>query len=299
MEPPRDVAFASEGEPFHALAWGEAGRPLVLLLHGFPEFSGAWEAVAPRLAAQGLLVVAPDQRGYGRSWRPEGVGFYATRALVGDALAAIDAFGGGRAAAVVGHDWGASVAYALAIRHPERLDRLAVVNGVHPVAFQEALAEGGAQAEASQYIRWLRREGSEAALMADGRARLWGLFGDLAGRLPPERRRAYEEAWGGEAGLRAMVNWYRASPLVVPPPGEGAPPEALPRWDRERFRVRAPHLVIWGLEDRAFVPALRLGAEPYADRFELEAIAGADHWVIHRKPERVAERIARFLAAGA
>lgn len=293
----RAVAFASEGQRFHALAWGEPGRPLVLLLHGFPEFSGAWEAVGPRLAAEGFRVVAPDQRGYGRSWRPEGAARYATRALVGDALAAIEAFGGGRAAAVVGHDWGASVAYALAIRHPERLDRLAVVNGVHPLAFQEALAEGGAQAEASQYIPWLRREGAERALMADGHARLWGLVGDLAGRLPPERRRAYEEAWGDEAGLRAMVNWYRASPIVVPPPGERVPPEALPRRDRERFRVRVPHLVIWGMEDPAFVPALRLGAAPYAERFELEEVAGADHWVIHREPERVADRIARFLAA--
>lgn len=295
----RSVAYEIGGRPFHALAWGEEGRPLVLLLHGFPEFSGAWEAIAPRLAVEGWLCVAPDGRGYGRSWRPEGVEPYAMRALVRDAIGTIDRFGGGHAAAVVGHDWGASVAYALAIRHPERLGRLAAVNGVHPIAFQEALAEGGAQAEASQYIPWLRREGSEAPLVEGGHARLWGFFGDLAARMPPERRQAYEEAWGGEAGLRAMVNWYRASPILVPPPGEPIPPERLPEWDRERFRIRVPHLVIWGMKDTAFVPGMRLGAEPYSGAFELEEIAQADHWVIHQEPERVAARIARFLAEAA
>ena len=296
MDPVRrePVRFDIDGRPFHALTWGEPGRPLVLLLHGFPEFSGAWEAVAPRLADR-FLCVAPDQRGYGASWRPEGPEHYTMRALVADACAVIDRFGDGRAEAVVGHDWGASVAYALAIRAPERVGRLVVVNGVHPIAFQEALAEGGAQAEASQYIPWLRREGSEGPLAADSHARLWGMFGDLSSLMTPERRRAYEAAWGGEAGLRTMVDWYRASPIRVPEPGERIPPEALPDWDRERFRIRMPHLVIWGMQDAAFVPEMRLGAERFADAFELMEVGGADHWVIHHEPERVAERIGRFL----
>ena len=288
------VDFEIDGRAFHALTWGEPGRPMILFLHGFPEFSGAWEKVAPRLADR-WFCVAPDQRGYGRSWRPEGVERYVMRELVGDALAVLERFGNGRAAAVVGHDWGASVAYALAFRAPERIGRLVVVNGVHPIAFQDALAEGGAQAERSAYIPWLRRDGSEAPLAADGYARLWRMFGDLPARLTPERRRAYEEAWGGTEGLRSMVDWYRASPMIVPAPGERVPPEALPRRDPERFRVRMPHLVIWGLEDAAFAPELRRGAKPYARAFELEEVEGADHWVIHLAPERVAERIARFL----
>lgn len=265
----------------------------MLLLHGFPEFSGAWAALAERLADR-FFLVAPDQRGHGRSPRPQGVEHYAMRELVADALGVIDEMGG--PVAVVGHDWGASVAYALAIRAPERVSRLAVVNGVHPVAFQEALAEGGAQAEASRYIDWLRREGSEGPLAADGYARLWGLFGDLAGLMPPERRAAYEAAWGGPEGLRSMVDWYRASPMRIPPPGERIPPDALPAWDRARFRLAMPHLVVWGMEDVAFLPEMRLGAEPFADAFELEEVPGADHWVIHRELDRVAERIAAFLA---
>lgn len=264
----------------------------MLLLHGFPEFSGAWAGLAERLADRYFLL-APDQRGYGRSERPAGAEHYAMRGLVGDALGFLDRLG--PRAAVVGHDWGASVAYALALRAPERVERLVVANGVHPVAFQEALAEGGAQAEASRYIDWLRREGSEGPLAADGYARLWGMFGDLHGLMTPERRTAYEAAWGGPEGLRPMVDWYRASPMRIPPPGQRIPPEALPDWDRERFRIRMPHLVIWGMGDVAFVPAMRLGAEPFAERFELEEVEGADHWVIHRETDRVAERVARFL----
>ena len=295
------VEIEIDGRPFHALAWGEPDRPLLLFLHGFPEFSGAWEEVAGRLADE-WFCVAPDQRGYGRSWRPEGAEHYAMRALVADAEAVLERFGG-RAAAMVGHDWGASVAYALAIRAPGRMGRLVVVNGVHPVAFQEALAEGGAQAQASRYIDWLRREGSEGPLAADGHARLWRMFGDLPGALGPgalgpERRRAYEEAWGGAPGLRSMVDWYRASPMRIPAPGERIAPEALPGWDRGRFRIRMPHLVIWGMEDAAFIPEMRLGAEPFCDAFELEEVEDADHWVIHRQPDRVAARIRRFLAPG-
>ena len=297
MEP---AEFEIAGRPFHALTWGDPDRPLILFLHGFPEFSGAWEEVAPRLADE-WFCVAPDQRGYGRSWRPEGVERYAMRELVADAEAMVERFGAGRAAAVVGHDWGASVAYALAIRAPERLERLVVLNGVHPIAFQEALAGGGAQTERSRYIPWLRRAGSERVLAADRFAKLMTLFGegmDLSW-LTPERRRAYEAAWRDEAGLRAMIDWYRASPIQVPEPGRPIPPEALPAWDRDRFRTRMPHLVIWGMQDAAFVPELRLGAKPYADAFELEEVHGADHWVIHREPERMAGRIARFLEGDA
>lgn len=268
----------------------------MLLLHGFPEFSSAWEEVARRLSDR-FFCVAPDQRGYGRSPRPAGAEHYAMRALVADALGVLGHFGG-RARAVVGHDWGASVAYALAVRAPERMDRLVVLNGIHPIAFQEALAEGGAQAEASRYIDWLRREGSEAPLAADGYARLWRMFGDLPGLLTPERRTQYEAAWGGPEGLRSMVDWYRASPIRVPAPGGRIPPGDLPDWDRSRFRIRMPHLVIWGMRDVAFIPEVRRGAEPFCDAFELEEVAVADHWVAHRHPDLVAERIGGFLTTG-
>lgn len=248
--------------------------------------------------ASRYFCVAPDQRGYGRSWRPEGVGNYRVSALVGDAAGLIARFAPqGRAAAVIGHDWGASVAYALAIRLPELVDRLVILNGVHPAMFQRALARGGAQTEASQYITWLRREGSENLLAADDYAKLFTLFG--AGMsldwLTPERRAAYTEAWGGVAGLRAMVNWYRATPLLVPPVGAELPDEALPHMDPAALRVIMPHLLLWGQRDTAFADEARAGLSEFCDDLRVVDFPDADHWIVHQKPREVAQRIQDFL----
>ncbi len=270
----------------------------MLFLHGFPEYSGAWDEVLPRLADD-WFCVAPDQRGYGSSWRPAGPEHYAMRALVSDAAGLIDRLGG-TASAVVGHDWGASVAYALAMRHPGKVQRLVCINGVHPLPFQKALAEGGRQTDASQYITWLRRPGSETALAADGFERLMRLFGegmDL-GWMTPQRQDAYRTAWRDAAGLGAMIDWYRASPLVVPRPGESVGPAGLPDWDPARMRIAMPHLLIWGLGDTAFVPELRHEVAAFCDGgFELEDVPGADHWVHHQAPGLVAGRIRRFMAS--
>lgn len=285
------------GQPFHVRLAGQEGRPLLLFLHGFPEFSGAWDEILPQLSSQ-YLCVAPDQRGYGKSWRPEGVENYRVSALVGDAAGLIAHFAPqGRAAAVIGHDWGASVAYALAIRLPELVDRLVILNGVHPAMFQLALARGGAQTEASQYITWLRREGSENVLAQDGYGKLLSLFG--AGMnldwLTPERRADYVEAWGGVAGLRAMVNWYRATPLLVPPPGQALADSALPRMDPAALQVIMPHLLLWGLRDTAFAEEARAGLSEYCDDLRVVDFPDADHWIVHQKPDEVVKEIQEFM----
>lgn len=286
------------GQTFHVRLAGEEGRPMLLFLHGFPEYSGAWEEILPPLSRR-YLCVAPDQRGYGRSWRPEGVENYRVSALVGDAAGLIGRFAPeGRAAAVIGHDWGASVAYALAIRLPEIVDRLVILNGVHPALFQAALARGGAQAEASQYFHTLRREGSENYLSANGYEKLQNLFGagmDMSW-LTPERRADYVEAWGGPEGLRAMIDWYRATPIVVPEPGQALPPEALPKMDPAALRVHMPHLLLWGPGDRAFAPEAREGLDAYCDDLRVVEIEGCDHWIAHQAPERVCAEIEAFLA---
>lgn len=142
---------------FHCLTAGKREDPLLLFLHGFPEYSGAWEEMLDRLSDQ-FFCVAPDQRGYGRSSKPEGVANYAAGRLAGDAAAVLTHFAP-RARAVIGHDWGASVAYALAMARPELMEKLVILNGAHPIPFQKALAAGGAQSQASQYIHYLRREG--------------------------------------------------------------------------------------------------------------------------------------------
>ncbi|MFC2967266.1 alpha/beta fold hydrolase [Acidimangrovimonas pyrenivorans] len=296
----KPVEFSLGGKPFHALTAGEPGKPLLLFLHGFPEYSGAWEEILPQLADR-YYCVAPDQRGYGKSWKPEGIESYKVSALVADAAAMIHHFAPeGRAAALIGHDWGASVAYALAIRLPELIDRLVILNSVHPAVFQQVLARGGAQTAASQYITWLRAEGSEQVLAAENFAKLFELFSaemDLSW-MTPERRAAYAEAWGGVEGLKAMIHWYRASRITVPAPGERLAEDPLAGIDPAELRITMPHLLIWGPEDTAFVPEVRDGLADYCDDLRVREIPGTDHWLAHQRPEAVVEAIRGFLEEG-
>ena len=198
----RQERFEVDGREFNALVAGDPSAPLILCLHGFPEYSAAFEDVMPLLADEYFCVV-PDQRGYGASWKPQEVADYAMPALAGDMLGAIAHFGGGAPArAVIGHDWGAAVAYTLAFRRPDLVESLVIVNGVHPVPFQRALAAGGAQSAASQYIGWLRSAGAAAALAADDHALMFRVFSENMDMswMTSERRAAYRAAWGARTG---------------------------------------------------------------------------------------------------
>ena len=286
MTPMRSETVMLNGHPFHLRHWGDPGLPRRLLLHGVPEYGGAWHNLAPRLAER-FHCIAPDQRGYGQSWAPEAVSDYAAGKLVGDMVAVI----GGGPVTVLGHDWGAAVAYGLAMFHPGLVERLIIMNGVHPVPFQRALAAGGAQTAASQYIHVLRAEGAEARFAADGFAKLLSLFAanmDLSW-LSGDTRAAYLTEWARDGRLRGMINWYRASPLVVAKPG--VPLEALPELPLERLMVHCPHLLIWGTDDRALLPEATVGLEDFTPLLDRHDIEGADHWLHHQRPDAVAQAI--------
>jgi len=286
------------GEAFEVWEAGEPGAPLLLMLHGFPEHGGAWAEMAQRLAPE-YHCLAPSQRGYGRSPRPAEVEAYRAGRLVRDALGLLDlAMPDAPAEAVIGHDWGASVAYALAIAAPERMRRLVIGNGVHPIPFQRELAAGGAQSEASRYIERLRAPGSEDELAEDDHAGVMELFGgemDLTW-MTEARRAEYVEAWSRPGALRGMINWYRATPLKVAEPGAPIPAEALPKLDPEALRVRVPHLLLWGERDGALLPQTRRGLEALCDDLTVELYPNCDHWLFHQAPDALAERIRRFLA---
>lgn len=274
------------GHDFFVRRWGDASLPPLLMLHGFPEYGGAWGDVAERLAHR-FHCIAPDQRGYGQSWAPEDVGAYTTSKLVGDMAALIGTDG---PVTVFGHDWGAGVAYGLAMFRPELVSRLIIANGVHPVPFQEALAKGGAQSEASQYMLYLRGEGSEEALAADGYAKLLALFSakmDMSW-LSGATRDAYIAEWSRPGRLRGMVNWYRASPLVVARPGAPVTPPALPL---DKLHLRCPHLLIWGMGDTALLPEVTEGLERFAPDLTRVTLDTADHWLLHQDPDAVANAV--------
>lgn len=277
------------GHPFFIRHWGDESLPKLLLLHGFPEYGGAWADLAPLLAHR-FHCIAPDQRGYGQSYAPAEVSQYTTSKLVGDMAALI----GADAVHVLGHDWGAAVAYGLAMFRPELVQKLIIMNGVHPVPFQRALARGGAQAQASQYIHYLRSEGSQDRLAQDDFAKLTTLFSANMdhGWSDDATAAAYRTEWSRPGRMRGMVNWYRASPLVVPKPGETA---TLPELPLDKLRVLCPHLLIWGANDTALLPEATDGLEDFAPDLTRVEIAGADHWLHHQQPKAVARAILDWL----
>jgi len=283
--------FTLNGQKFFARTWGDPALPPLLMLHGFPEYSGAWEELAMELKDY-FYCVAPDQRGYGQSYCPEGIENYRAGVLASDMAALITELGA--PVAVIGHDWGASVAYALAMFFPGLVSRLIIANGVHPVPFQTAMASGGAQSVASQYINVLREKGSEDRFAADDFSKLLQLFSanmDLSW-LTGDKLVEYKREWAREGRLKAMIDWYRASPLVVADPGA---PVELPAMDTSRLMVHCPHLLIWGMGDTALLPETRVGLETFASDLTVHEIEGADHWVLHQRASEVAGVVTRWV----
>ncbi|MEZ5872365.1 MAG: alpha/beta hydrolase [Nitratireductor sp.] len=271
-------------------------RPVIVFLHGFPEYWAAWEPVMTRLA-QDYLVIAPDQRGFNLSDAPERAENYATKKLVSDLLALTSTLIGNRKFVLAGHDWGASVAYAIAIGAPERISALIIVNGVHPVLFQRALVEDAAQREASQYFHILTAEGAAGRMSENGFARTFSMFEKFSSTpwLGPEERQGYLDAWSQPGRLQAMLHWYRSSPIVVPKPGEAGIEAPLASGTPARYGISMPHLVVWGMKDPALLPVSRLGLEAFAPKLQLVEIPDADHWIIHTHGEIVAGEIMKFL----
>ena len=197
---------------------------------------------------------------------------------------------------LAGHDWGASVAYALAFRHPDRVAKLVIANGVHPMTFQRALLAGGAQTKASQYMHVLRDPASDERMVEDGHRRTFNMLEKFSAApwLTPERRAAYAKAW--EGALPTMLNWYRATPLVIPRPDDEPKPFPFTEEMLARYRVRMPHLLLWGMQDTALLPEAREGLEEFCDDLTLREIDGASHWLLHERPDEVAEAMRGFLA---
>ncbi|MCL6284469.1 alpha/beta hydrolase [Ruegeria sp. 2012CJ41-6] len=276
------------GQDFFLRQWGDPALPKLLMLHGFPEYGGAWSDLAPYLSDR-FHCIAPDQRGYGQSWAPSGTEHYAASALVSDMAALIAQIGD--PVAVLGHDWGAAVAYGLAMFRPELVSRLIIANGVHPVPFQQAMAAGGAQSEASQYINNLREPDAAQWLSAENFAKLEKFFRHGMGLdwMSDAQMQQYRTEWARPGRLHAMLNWYRASPLVVAEPGK--PLTDLPQLPRDKLQVRCPHLLLWGPNDTALLPEATQGLEEFAADLTRIDIPDTDHWLHHQNPQAVADAI--------
>ena len=273
----------------------EAGDgPMVVLLHGFPDFWYSWRHQIPALAGAGLRVVAPDMRGYNLSSKPPDVSAYEPRRLAGD-LRELIVERGASSAFVAGHDWGAAVAWIAAMAHPEVVERLAILNVPHPRRMLEALRRPGKQLARSWYIfffqlPWLPER---AACAGDWWLFRYGFEHDARpGAFTPDDLTRYRAAWAQPGAATATINYYRASLRRRALPGRIH--RAVPGAE---FRpVEAPTLVIWGERDRHLGADL---AEPHrADVPNLERVVRlpeASHWVHHDEPERVSELLIDFL----
>ena len=285
----------STGVTLNVQLGGAEGGEAILLLHGFPESHRTWRAVAPALA-EDYFVVAPDQRGFAGSDRPEGVENYRPERTIEDVIALADALGLKRFT-LVGHDWGGAIAWGAALRHPDRIKRLVIVNAPHPLVFQKSVIEDADQRAASQYIRAFRNPGMEAGIAAMGLEAFFekGFGGhvDLA-IVPPEEKRAYLDDWARPGALTAMLNWYRASELVVPAVGEDA---ALPAWVNLPFPpVTVPTLVVWGLRDKALLPVQLAALHEHVPDLRTAATPEAGHFIPWEYPDFVIAAIRDFIA---
>jgi pimeloyl-ACP methyl ester carboxylesterase len=283
------------GVTLNVQSGGPRGGEPIILLHGFPESHRTWRAVAPALAEE-MFVVAPDQRGFAGSDKPEGVEHYRTDRILEDLLALADALGL-KQFTLAGHDWGGAVAWLAALRHPDRVKRLIVVNSPHPLIFQKSLIEDAEQRAASQYMRAFRSPGMEPGIAAMGfetfYAKTFGGHADLS-LIPSEERQAYLDQWSAPGALTAMLNWYRASEMVVPAIGEDA---ALPVWTNLPFPdVTLPTLVVWGLRDKALLPVQLATLHEHVPDLRTAATPDAGHFIPWEYPEFVISAIRDFIA---
>jgi pimeloyl-ACP methyl ester carboxylesterase len=276
---------------------GARGGEAILFLHGFPESHRTWREIAPVLADD-YFVVCPDQRGFAASDKPEGVEEYRTDRILEDLLALADQLELDRFT-LVGHDWGGAVAWLAALRHPDRVKRLVIVNSPHPLLFQKSLIEDPAQRAASQYITAFRNPGMERGLEAMGLetfyAKTFASHADIS-KVPDEERAAYLADWGAPGALTAMLNWYRASEIIVPAVGEAV---AAPFWSTLPFPVlKVPTLVVWAMRDTALLPVQLDGLDALVEVLTIVRVPDAVHFIHWEKPEPVIGAIREFMQRG-
>ncbi|WHT17041.1 alpha/beta hydrolase [Crossiella sp. CA-258035] len=264
---------------FDVAVSGPADGEVVLLLHGFPQSHHCWDEVVELLNARGYRTVAPDQRGYSPGARPAAVDGYDIPLLAADAVGILDALEV-PAAHVVGHDWGAIVAWNVAVRHPDRTRTLTALSVPHPAAFAWAREHDADQQARSTYIDLFRTEGkAEDVLLADGAQRLRET---MVPPLTPEQAAPHLALLGQRAALTGALNWYRA---IGPELGELGP-------------VTVPTTYLWSTEDRALgrAGAQRCG-QHVTGSYRFVEVEGITHWIPEQAPKLVAEEIVR-LATG-
>ena len=276
---------------------GPRDGPVLIFLHGFPDSHRTWRHQIAHFSDR-FRCIAPDQRGYRGSSKPQGVENYTPDKLIGDIFllaAALDV----KNFTIVGHDWGGAIAWGVALmgQGTGRVTRAVIANAPHPVLFPKLLYTNPVQRAASQYFRIFRDPASDALVEQFG---LGGVLLKAFGELPenpkmePEERAALLEDWQNRDAAIAMLNWYRASPVEVL--DLDLPYELPAGWKPVPIpRLTIPTLVIWAMDDLALPPANLDGMDELIDDLTVARIPDSGHFVQWEAPEQVNAALDEFL----
>lgn len=279
--------IAGNGREFEVLTAGRGDR-LALCLHGFPEHAVSWRHQIPFLVKRGYRVWAPNQRGYGASARPRRTADYTIDALVADIAGLVDA-AGAREIVLLGHDWGAVVAWFFAMRRTRPLSKLVIANVPHPAVFLDVLRTSWRQRAMSWYVLFFQLPWLPEALLGANGARVIGEAfvrpSDDPARFPPELLAFYRSEASRPGALRAMLNWYRANARggFAAQTAQGFPV------------IDVPTQMIWGEDDVALGKETTYGTERYVSDLRIAYLPGVSHWVQQEAPERFNTILASFL----
>jgi pimeloyl-ACP methyl ester carboxylesterase len=299
----KDENVIVNGVQLHCVTAGKG--PLILFLHGFPQFWYEWKDQLHEFGKD-HLAVAPDLRGYNLSEKPTDLEEYRMDVLVEDIRGLADHFSPHRKFVLVGHDWGGAVAWAFAAAHPDRLEKLVIINAPHPGVFVRLLASNPDQQKASQYMLMFRSPQAESILYANNYASLVTAVlaeGLKTGAFTEEDKTAYLKAWSQPGALTGGLNYYRANGLGPPAPGpaaaqgptEIAPPAANSASDPAQLMVKVPTLVIWGEKDTALTIHNLEGLDQFVPQLTIKRVADGTHWVVQEKPAEVNRYIREFI----
>jgi pimeloyl-ACP methyl ester carboxylesterase len=276
------LSFKNGDVSLHAVAAGPHDGPVVVLLHGFPEFWYGWRQQIEPLAAAGFRVIVPDQRGYNLSSKPSHVAAYALTELVSDVIAIADQLGQDTIF-LAGHDWGAAVGWSAALLQPQRIAKLVVLNAPHPSVMRRFLSTRPRQLLRSRYmfffqLPWLPEAVFSAFDFRVGTRAL--LRSSRPATFSAEDLARYRTAWSQPGALTAMINWYRAAfrtRVTFPDP-----------------TVHVPTRILWGERDAFLIADMARESLAYCTSAELLGFANATHWLQHEEPARVSELLIEF-----
>lgn len=282
----RETTRSVNGVSLHVVEAGRPGDPLLVLLHGFPEFWWAWRHQITPLAQAGFHVVVPDMRGYNQSEVPEGVAAYELDILAADVVGLADAYRVERFH-LVGHDWGAVIGWWVAALYPARLERVVLMDGPHPDVWGRQALRHPTQALRSTYFAFFQLPWVPEATL--GGFDFAGLRAMMQGSAKPDTFEPgaldrYAEAWAHSGSLTAMLNYYRA----LRERSSGGEPA----------RLAPPTLILWAGDDKFLERHVAEAGLALCDDGRLEIVEGTSHWLHIEQPERINGRVLAFLSSG-